>query len=98
VYPNEKPLWLAGGTFCYTKAFWGNNPFPDLSVGEDTRFVWSNRPKKMLALQDNTFYVALIHSRNTSPKMTRDARYRPWPTAEIGRLLGEDWSFYAGLG
>ncbi|MCP4289319.1 MAG: glycosyltransferase family 2 protein, partial [Gammaproteobacteria bacterium] len=68
VYPERGRLWVAGGTLCYTKAFWKRNPFPDIDVGEDTRFVWSNSSKKVLALQNYTFYVALIHPGNISPK------------------------------
>ena len=87
--------WLAGGTLCYTKSFWRSNPFAEVNVGEDTRFVWSRRAKKMLALPDHTFYVALIHARNTSAKSTRDKRWQPFSTENIRRLLGEDWNFYA---
>lgn len=97
VYPNGSTPWVAGGTFCYTKAFWRNNPFPDISVGEDLRFVWNDRPKKMLALQDNTFYVALIHSRNTSPKVTQGRRWQAYPITEIRRLVGHDWDYYVDL-
>jgi glycosyltransferase involved in cell wall biosynthesis len=98
VYPRGSMPWVAGGTLCYTKAFWKRNPFPDLSVGEDTRFVWSKHPKKMLALQEYTFYVALIHPHNTSSKWTHDSRWHSYPTTEIQKLMGDDWAFYAGLG
>ncbi|MCI0422717.1 MAG: glycosyltransferase, partial [Acidobacteria bacterium] len=97
VYPNGSTPWVAGGTFCYTKVFWQSNPFPDLSVGEDTRFVWSNRSKRMLALQENTFYVALIHSRNTSLKATQGRRWQAYPITEIRRLVGDDWDYYVDL-
>jgi glycosyltransferase involved in cell wall biosynthesis len=89
--------WVAGNTLCYTKAFWEKNPFPDINMGEDTRFLWSNRPKKLLTLQNVTFYIALIHPGNTSPKRSQDEQWHSYPTAEIRNLMGEDWTFYADL-
>lgn len=94
VYPKASKFWVAGGTLCYRKSFWREHPFPTINVGEDTRFVWQSRSKKMIALEDASFYVAMIHSSNTSPKRTRDARYRTVEADQIHRLLGEDLRFY----
>jgi hypothetical protein len=66
-------------------------------VGEDTRFVWTSLAKRLIAHTDSTFYVALIHAANTSPKRLADSRWRSHPTAEIRRLVGPDWAFYADL-
>jgi len=88
VYPRGGRPWVYGATLCYTKAFWRKNPFPAVSVGEDTRFVWANRAQKILALPSNDFYVGLIHSGNTSAKRTGDSRWRavdgPIVTSRIG--------------
>ena len=97
MYPKGDRPWVAGGTLCYTKAFWKGNPFADTNVGEDTRFVWNDPAKRLLALTDSTFYVALLHAANTSPKRMADSRWRSHPTAEIRRLIGPDWAFYAEL-
>lgn len=97
VYPNRGKLWIAGGTLCYTKAFWRRNPFPDINVGEDTRFVWCNCSKKMVTLSDNTFYVALIHPGNTSPKRTLDSQWHSYAVEKIQDLIGEDRAFYVDL-
>jgi glycosyltransferase involved in cell wall biosynthesis len=97
IYPSGCQPWVAGNTLCYTKAFWQMNPFPDISVGEDNRFVWSGRMKRMLALQDYTFYVALIHPENASPKVTQQACWHSYPASEVRNLIGDDWAFYAGL-
>lgn len=97
VYPKGSKFWVAGGTLCYKKSFWRENPFPAINIGEDTRFVWQSRSKKMIALEDTTFYIAMIHTGNTSPKRTRDARYRPHATDEVRRLLSDDWPFYSAL-
>jgi hypothetical protein len=97
VYPTGGRPWVAGNTLCYTRRFWNTNPFPDINVGEDTRFLWSNRPKKILPLADERFYVALIHPSNTSPKQTGHARWSSCPADVVMDLLGADTAFYAGL-
>jgi glycosyltransferase involved in cell wall biosynthesis len=94
VYPNDGQPWLAGGTLCYTRAYWRRNPFPDLNVGEDTQFVWSKQSSEMLALDDPSFYVALVHPGNTCRKRTFGRRWRPYPAGEVRRLLADDWAFY----
>jgi O-antigen biosynthesis protein len=97
VYDRASKFWVAGATLCYRKAFWRENPFPNINVGEDTRFVWGSRSNRMLALKEVGFYVAIIHPGNTSAKQTRDARYHTYPVPEINNLLGEDRRFYADL-
>jgi glycosyltransferase involved in cell wall biosynthesis len=97
IYPTGDRPWVAGGTLCYTRAFWQGNPFADTNVGEDTRFVWNRPAQRLIALTESTFYVAVIHPANTSPKRVADTRWRSHPTAEIRRLIGPDWTFYADL-
>jgi glycosyltransferase involved in cell wall biosynthesis len=97
VYPQGYRPWVAGNTLGYTKRLWSENPFPDLNIGEDTHFLWSRRSKKIVALRDNTFYVALIHPGNTSPKQTQRACWHSYPTGELRDLIGADWMFYANL-
>lgn len=93
IYPGGGKAWVYGGTLCYTKALWYRNPFPDINVGEDNRFVWSSHSKKVIALQDNRFYVGLIHPGNTSPKRTTGNRWHPYPSERIRNLIGEDLIF-----
>jgi glycosyltransferase involved in cell wall biosynthesis len=97
VYPDGGRFWAAGATLCYLKSFWREHPFPHINVGEDTRFLWSGDSRKMIALSDPNFYVAMIHPGNTCPKQTIDSRYHPSPASGIRDLLGDDWSFYAEL-
>lgn len=92
-YGRGKP-WLAGGTLCYRKRVWSARPFLDTSQGEDTRFVWSAGSFRIRALPDPSFYAALVHGANTSPKVTRSARWHPVPVSEVQGLLGEDWQDY----
>jgi glycosyltransferase involved in cell wall biosynthesis len=86
VYPAGRP-WLAGGTLCYRRSVWASHRFADVNEGEDTRFVWTLRGVKLLALRDARFYVATVHARNTSPKRTSDGRYQPREAASIEALM-----------
>ena len=97
VYPKGRKSWVAGNTLCYTRAFWSKNPFPEINVGEDTRFVWNSRPRRIVPLPDGAFYVALIHPGNTGPKQVQDVCWHACPTEEIRNLMGDDWMFYANL-
>jgi len=97
IYPKAYRPWVAGNTLCYAKRVWSDNLFPEIDVGEDNCFLWSSHARKIVALQDDTFYVALIHPGNTSPKRTQDACWHSYPTGEIRGLMGEDWRFYDNL-
>ncbi|HEX8475954.1 MAG TPA: glycosyltransferase [Pyrinomonadaceae bacterium] len=93
-YPSNQKPWLSGSTLCYTRAFWKTNRFPDIDVGEDARFMWSNRAKRLKVLEDATFHVGLVHENNVSPKQTAGAYWQTFPVEQIRRLLGDDWRFY----
>ena len=94
-YPDRASRpWVAGGTLCYTKAYWARHPFPDIRVGEDTRFVWSSRSSSVLPLEDDRFYVALIHPGSTSRKRTVGERWRPVDGDVVTGLLGDDAARY----
>jgi ADP-heptose:LPS heptosyltransferase/2-polyprenyl-3-methyl-5-hydroxy-6-metoxy-1,4-benzoquinol methylase len=90
VYPSRQKPWVYGASLCYTRAFWQRHPFPEIRLGEDTRFVWADARARVHALADSRFLVALIHGKNTSRKRTADSRYQPRDIAEIERLLGEN--------
>lgn len=93
-YPAGHRPWVAGTTFCYTRAFWERNPFPPVDVGEDARFLWSVGDMKLAAMPADGFVVAMVHERNVSPKRTDGAWYKPVPTAEVERLMGDDLRRY----
>jgi glycosyltransferase involved in cell wall biosynthesis len=90
----ERRPWIAGGTLCYHKTLWRRFPFPNISQGEDTRFIWSIPPESVLNLTDNDFYVATVHARNTSPKYTTDMCWRPFSSLQMRELIGTDWPLY----
>jgi len=97
VYPERARFWVAGATLCYLKSFWRENPFPNINVGEDTRFVWGGDARRMIALPDASFYVAMIHPGNTSRKRTSDPRYRPIAADQIRRMMADDFEDHARL-
>jgi glycosyltransferase involved in cell wall biosynthesis len=97
VYPPGGRPWVAGNTLCYTKALWQRNPFSNINVGEDTRFIWSNQSKRIVTLEDSTFYIAVIHTGNVSPKRTSDRRWHAYPIEEVRNILDKDWTFYERL-
>src|SRR5258708_3421817 len=88
----ERP-WLAGNSLLYTKDFWARKPFPDEQVGEDTVFVWSQALERAAVLADYEIFVAMIHGRNTSPKLVGHAHWSLW-TGDLRRILGDDAAFY----
>ena len=88
-FPRGNRQWVHGATLCYRKAFWATNRFPEMNVGEDTRFVWGPRAARTIALADSRCYVGMVHATNTSPKRTRDPRWSTIPSLEIEALLGD---------
>jgi len=92
-YPAHQRLWLAGGSLLYTRQFWQRRPFPNLQVGEDTRFVWGQAPARAIALPTFDFYVAMIHPANTSPKQPRGAYWSRW-AGDLHALMGADLDAY----
>ena len=96
-YPKQKTTLLAGGSLCFSKHFWEQNPFPEVNQGEDTGFVWSERPKTLLAHKEDAFYVALIHPHNTNPRYPTRKRWSTYPTDKLEARLGSDLAFYRRL-
>ncbi len=86
-YPRGGRPWVHGGTLCYTRDLWRGNRFPDVSLGEDVRFLWSPVPKKVVAHDRADAYVAWIHAGNASPKPGSGARWRRCPVELVERLL-----------
>lgn len=94
-YIGPRRPWLAGGTLCYTRDAWRRQPFPEVSAGEDTRFVWSRAVRRAIPLPDTSFYVALIHPGNTSRKRLTGRPWRDHSVARVREVMAGDWAFYA---
>ena len=95
VYPAGGSPWLYGATLCYRKSLWRRFPFPEISVGDDARFIaavgGSPGAARIRTLAAPEMYVGLIHPGNTEPKRTNDPTWRSQPlhcVAEIAR----DWT------
>lgn len=93
---NGKP-WLMGCSLCYRKDFWKANPFPEYRRNADRHFVWSQRVKKIAALENNAFLVPIMHRNNSIHKLIGANFMHTHPAAEIRRLMGEDVAFYDAL-
>ena len=86
VYGGAQP-WICGGTLCYTAELWRRNRFAEITVGEDNGFVWSPQPKTMAINEHGDLYIATVHPRNTSPKITASPYWHAVPAAHLERLL-----------
>jgi glycosyltransferase involved in cell wall biosynthesis len=56
--------WDAGGTFCFYRKLWENQPFRDIAQNEDYWFVNDHRPRirRVCAAE---YYLVVRHGRNT---------------------------------
>jgi glycosyltransferase involved in cell wall biosynthesis len=93
-YPTSKGPWVAGNTLAYRKSFWSNHKFPDIQVGEDSRFVWSSKGRAVVDLADPGLCVATVHSNNTSRKNVNAVYWHAQPRHYIDSLIGDDVYFY----
>ena len=85
-YAGQKK-WLAGGTFCYRKSLWERHRFLEINNGEDTRFIWSVPSGRIHAMPDTSFYVARVHSQNTSKKKTTTRQWHRVNSSKMRQLI-----------
>jgi glycosyltransferase involved in cell wall biosynthesis len=84
---NDQP-WLAGGTLMYRREVWQHNKFRHVTVGEDGSFVAGLDPRRVVAMTDDGWYVAILHGRNTGSRYVADGRWAPVPLREVpGHVL-----------
>ncbi len=93
-YPSAKGPWVAGNTLAYRKSLWSKNKFPDIQVGEDSRFVWSSKGRAIADLADPSLCVGTVHTDNTSRKNVNAVYWHSQPRATIDALLGDEIYFY----
>jgi glycosyltransferase involved in cell wall biosynthesis len=91
------PPWLAGGTLLYRRDAWAAHPFPDVDVGEGDAFVSALDRRRLAALADTSWYLGLLHGRNTAPTDLGDRRWRTAPLQRVADRLDGDRAFYAAL-
>ena len=86
--------WVAGNTLAYRKSFWQRNKFPNIQVGEDSRFVWNSANRVICDLREPSLCVGMVHSGNTSRKETGGVYWHAMPSEPLRQLLGDDVYFY----
>lgn len=89
-YSGGRTPWVHGATFCFRRRLWERHAFPDVTVGEDTRWQREAIGARILAHDDDRFFVARVHPGNTDPKETDGSLWSPVPPAQVRVLLGED--------
>ncbi len=93
-YAGSGPKWVAGATLAYRKSFWERHRFPEIQIGEDSRFVWSGTSTTIHDYADASLCVATVHSGNTSRKEVGGSCWHAQPSSSVHSLLGDDVHFY----
>ncbi len=89
--------WVAGNTLAYRKSWWSAHPFPEIQVGEDSRFVWAAPRGSVRDLDTPDLCVARIHPQNSSRKSPHGACWCACEITVLQRVLGSDWLAFAAL-
>jgi hypothetical protein len=97
-YSSSGRPWIAGNTLAYRKSWWAGHPFPEIQVGEDSRFVWAAPPAAVCDLAAPGLCVSRIHSSNTSPKQTTGDCWQACAVSELESLLGDEWPRFLSIG
>lgn len=97
-YSSSGRSWVAGNTLAYRKSWWAGHPFPEIQVGEDTRFVRAAPPATICDLATPGLCVGRIHSGNTSPKQAIGAFWQACQIRELESLLGDEWARFLSIG
>jgi glycosyltransferase involved in cell wall biosynthesis len=96
-YGNSGRTWVAGNTLAYRKSWWSAHPFPEIQVGEDSRFVWAAPRGKVSDLGTPDLCVARIHPQNSSRKSPHGACWCACQISVLQGVLGSDWLAFAAL-
>jgi glycosyltransferase involved in cell wall biosynthesis len=96
-WPGGQRPWAAGSSLCFTKDLWRGSPFPEVAIGEDTRFVFSPAVRRVADVRTSVCVVGIIHPQNTAPKTVRGPHWSPQSVREVEDLLGGDMLFYHRL-
>jgi len=96
-WPDRLRPWAAGPSLCFAKEMWARSPFPEVAIGEDTRFVFSPAVRRIADVSAAACVVGIIHPRNTAPKSVHGVHWSPRPVREAEDVLGDDMAFYRSL-
>jgi hypothetical protein len=93
-YAASGPKWIAGNTLVYRKSYWERHKFPEIQIGEDSRFVWGSAGNAIHDLAEPSLCVATVHPNNTSRKEVGGSCWHPQSTEVVRLLLKDDLHFY----
>lgn len=93
-YAASASKWVAGSTLAYRKSLWQRHRFPEIQIGEDSRFIWNSASQTINDLADPALCVAMVHSGNTSRKDVGGTYWHAHSGAALHSLLGDDLHFY----
>ena len=82
--------WVCGASLAYTRAWWQEHRFPEVRVGEDTRFVFDAGDAHIHAMPPGEWLIARVHQGNTSPKQTHGGYWHkrdPSPLRAAARAM-----------
>ena len=96
-WPARMRPWAAGPSLCFAKELWSRSPFPEVAIGEDTRFVFSPAVRRIAYVDQAACIVGIIHRGNTAPKSVRGAHWSRRPVREVEDVVGGDLAFYRQL-
>jgi glycosyltransferase involved in cell wall biosynthesis/GT2 family glycosyltransferase len=96
-WPDRLRPWAAGPSLCFAKELWARSPFPEVAIGEDTRFVFSPAVRRVADVSAAACIIGILHPGNTAPKSVYGAHWSPRPCREAEDLLGDDTAFYRDL-
>jgi len=91
LFQTPRKPWLAGGTLMYERSLWQEQPFLEVSDGEDTAFVDAavSRGIKVATLTDESLYVAMLHDANTT-KRDVSRLGGSYDVDKVRRWIGDD--------
>ena len=80
------------GALAYPKQVWAAQPFEDVRVAEDVKFLARIPAGARADLKDPALSVATIHAGNTSPKMTGGSFWAPADVSTVLALIARGTS------
>jgi glycosyltransferase involved in cell wall biosynthesis len=88
---------VAVGTLLYRKSTWQRHPFLDADIGEGAAFLEAVPAERLLAVDDTSLYVAVIHDGNAGRQNFHNVCWRQRTTNDVAELLIADWDFYTSM-
>jgi len=88
---------VAAGSLLYRRSTWQQHPFPHTDTGESDRFVRAIPADRVLAIDDTSLYIVVIHGGNAGRQDWQDPRWHPHSTNDVAELLIADWDFYTSV-